>query len=79
MKTKLLHLQMHHADDTEENTGYKTVQANRGTSKLRSCAQRVLLRQAPGSFCTNSQLLQVIIDYNTAVVDHTFRGFITGP
>ena len=48
------------ADDTEEDPSDKTFEANGGAGKLRSCAQRVFLRQAPRSICTNTQLLQVL-------------------
>ena len=43
----------------EEDPSHSVVEADRGAGKLRSGAQRILLRPAPGSICSNSKLLQV--------------------
>ena len=50
-------------DDTEEDPSHKTFEANRGPGQLRSCTQRVFLRQAPRSICTNTKLLQVLLSF----------------
>lgn len=43
----------------EKNTGHAAQQTHRGSGQLRSCAQRVFFRPAPGRVRSSAQLLQV--------------------